>query len=1174
MSFRAKTIVGIALIEAVVLLILVWSSINYLARASEAEMAIRAQSVSETFANLIRDAVLATDLALLESVADQALQSPELAYVRFTDGERILAQAGVEEQLMKPFHVDARLGEIRDGIFDYGVDILHAGEVLGRVELGIFVSRAVSLITDAETHLVGIALLEMLLVALFSYVLGAYLTRGLSKLTCAADAITDGAVGATVEIRGRDELATAARAFNAMSTRLAESHRKMQHSISRSKRLSAEIGEQRLRLSTILSTAVDGFITIDERGIIESINPAGAKLFGYDARELVGTNVSKLMPAAYRNRRDGNLKAYRETGVSKIIGVGREVSGKRKNGSSFPIDISVSEMRINGKRMYVGLVRDISERKRIEQEAQKNAAIKSAVLDANLDALIMIDERGNIVDFSTAAETLLLYSRDKVLGRSIFSLILPPGVRAAYLEGITRYDRTGEDSILGKRVEINALRHGGEAFPAELTLQPIKTEQEVMFAAFVRDISERKQAEEELKSSKIEAESASDAKSRFLAHMSHEIRSPLNAVLVSIGLLLDSDLDKDQRLYAKTARESGNSLLGLINDILDFSKIEAGQLKLDSHPFKLSDMIAETLDIMALRIDDPALNSLVLVDPRIPQFLLGDKLRLRQILINLLDNAIKFTESGALVLELHELERCRQRSLIRFSVQDTGIGISRRDQEKLFQEFQQADDSDSAERGGTGLGLSICQALCHAMGGSIRLTSKLGHGTCFQADIPIDHDPGQASSPPPVSVASARRTLFVGFHDLIRQSLQSYSGTHNFLLDTADSLGEAIDLLRRHPDIILVNANLPPREIASLAREARQYGIKYRVLVAHRAHHEAMQWLRDGEFDDLHTMPLMINFADDLLQFRSGDVIDELNRTQEIPLPAVLPSAGAKVKKGRILLAEDSPANQVVSMALLDRAGFEVDVVENGQQAVEAFVENDYDLILMDLRMPLLNGLEATRTIRSREDGGTIPIIALTANASKHDVDRCRASGMDDFVAKPVDKKRLLSVLERYLPPSHADEPGPGNLSVEELVPSSADRGESGDSIPLFDQGIFDRLTGDVSAEFVPQMVNLFIEEIGDRGARIQNGLTTLPLQTLLDEAHTIKSSAGAFGALKLQTTARAMESACIQEDRVTAENLGSILEKQIQRTLVIFRERLEILDRSGNDEVDPGHSE
>ncbi len=168
----------------------------------------------------------------------------------------------------------------------------------------------------------------------------------------------------------------------------------------------------------------------------------------------------------------------------------------------------------------------------------------------------------------------------------------------------------------------------------------------------------------------------------------------------------------------------------------------------------------------------------------------------------------------------------------------------------------------------------------------------------------------------------------------------------------------------------------------------------------------------------------------------------------------------------------------------------------------------------------------------------------------------------------------MLSVLERYLPGSHADEPGPGNSSVEEPVPSSIDRVESGDSIPFFDQGIFDRLTGDVSAEFVPQMVNLFIEEIGDRGARIQNGLTTLPLQTLLDEAHTIKSSAGAFGALKLQTTARAMESACIQEDRVTAENLGSILEKQIQRTLLIFRERLEILDRSGNDEVDPGHSE
>ncbi len=1160
MSFRTKTIVGIALIEAVVLIVLVWSSINYLARASEEELAIRAQSVSQTFANLIRDAVLATDLASLESVAEQALQSPELAYVRFSDGEQILAEAGNEDQLRAPFRADRNLDGIDDDIFDYGVDILHEGEVFGRVEIGIPVSRAVTLIADAEKHLVGIALLEMLLVALFSYVLGAFLTRRLNQLTKAANAITDGALGATVEIDGRDELAITARAFNTMSTRLAESNRKMRHSISESERLSAEIDEQRLRLSAILSAAVDGFITIDEGGVIESINPAGANLFGYDARELIGSDVSKLIPPSCQEQSGTSVEALREPEYSETVGPGREVNGRRKNGSIFPMDISVSEMRIKDKQMYVGLVRDISERKRIEQEAKKNAAIKSAVLDANLDALITIDPHGKIVDFSAAAEELFGYSRDEALGQSMFDLILPAELRATYIEGLARYDQTSGNPIFGKRIEMNALRRGGEAFPVELTMQPIKTDQEAMFAAFIRDICDRKQAEEELKSSKIEAEAASHAKSRFLAHMSHEIRSPLNAVLVSIGLLLDSDLDQDQRLYAKTARASGKSLLGLINDILDFSKIEAGQLKLESQPFRLSDMIAETLDIMALKINDRALQSLVLVDPRIPQGLLGDKLRLRQILVNLLDNAAKFTESGALVLELRELEQNQEHSRIRISVQDTGIGISAADQKRLFQEFQQADDSDSTRHGGTGLGLSICQALCEAMGGSVRLTSEPGRGTCFKVDIPIDHDPADDMSQPPFAEISSRRILFVGFHELIRQSLESYSRIHDLRVDLATCVDEATGLMKKLPDIVLVNANLPADEISALAQAFRKHGIKYRVLVAHRTDEAVVQWLQKGDFDDLHTMPLMIDFADELLQFRSGDVIDDINRTQEIPKIPVAPPGKAIFAKGRILLADDSPANQVVSRALLEKAGYAVEVVENGQQAVQAFADGDYDLILMDLRMPIMNGLEATRTIRSRIDGKTIPIIALTANASKHDVDRCRESGMEDFVAKPVDKKKLLDVLEKYLPAIDPMIPDEAASTIGESIPVPVASCDHDDSIPVFDESVFNQVTEEVSMDVVPQMVSLFIEEIGDRGARIRSGLTTLPLDSLLDEAHTIKSCAGTFGALKLQATASAMEKACIEENRALAEKLGSNLGKHVEQTLHIFREQLERL--------------
>lgn len=1168
MSFRLKTIIGIALIEGSLLLFLVWSGVGYLMQSTQDELAIRAQVTSESFANLTRDAVLSTDLARLESVAQRAMDSSDIVYVRFMDVENVLMEAGDKQALARPFMQDSRLDEASDGVFDVGVDITEDGDFYGRVELGLSVARATGLIKAARQHLLGIAAIEMFLVALFSYVLGSYLTRGLDGLAQAARAITGGALGARVEVKGRDELAVAGKAFNTMSLRLAESQRTMQRSAQESEALAVKLSESEQRLSTILATAVDGFVIIDERGIIDDINPAGAALFGYEADELRGRNVSSLMPEPHRGKHDEYLSEYRKTGVAAIIGVGREVTGMRKDLSTFPLDLAVSEMQIGGERMFVGLVRDITEKKRIEHEARKNAAIKAAVVEASLDALVTIGMDDRIIEFSPVAEQMFGYRREEVLGKAMPELLIPPAMRQQHKQGMQHYSMTGNGPVLGQRIEVEAMRSNGELFPVELAIQPMGVDDEVLFTAFIRDISSRKEAETELHDARHRAEAASEAKSRFLAHMSHEIRSPLNAVLGSVGLLLDEALSKEQRLYVQTAQTSGKALLSLINDILDFSKIEAGQLQLEQLTFSLAELLSDTADLAAFRARDKPVQTAIAVEPGIANELVGDPGRIRQVLINLMDNAHKFTEQGAVVLTVSQVAGNRETVTLRFTVEDTGIGIPEDAQAGLFEEFNQVDSSDSTRYGGTGLGLSICQQLCRAMGGSIGLDSEPGRGSRFWADVPFHRDTGSGKNDAPDVCLTiqqrqiTRQILIVGLHPLVRQAMQLHCKTEVHRADMVDSASDALARMTAETEAILVDGTLPPADLERLARQARELGVRHLVLIVTSVTTSTADWVCDGQYDDLLVMPLLVSRMVELLSTGPQGVTGVLETGETATsTPALLegrPGAAHGVPPcGRILLAEDSPANQLVARTMLEKAGYKVDIVENGQQAVDAFTRGGHDLILMDLRMPEMNGLEATAAIRTSEKGKSIPIIAMTANVRKEDVDRCRAAGMDDFVAKPVDKQKLVESLQHYLP-------GPESVAVARKEASQAvdvtRDVEPDGSGALLDDVAISQLAEDASAELVPKMVSLFIEEIVSRAGRVSEGLNSLPLESLEDEAHTLKSCAGTFGAIRLQGLAKAMEAACRQGNRKSAENLGSQIPGVLAQTLQAYRDRFDFL--------------
>jgi PAS domain S-box-containing protein len=676
------------------------------------------------------------------------------------------------------------------------------------------------------------------------------------------------------------------------------------------------------RHRAILETTVDGILTIDDHGIIESVNPATVRLFGYAADEMIGSNVKMLMPSPDRERHDSYLANYVRTGERKIIGIGREVIGRRKDGTIFPMDLSISEVVVGGRRMFTGLVHDVTERKRAEEALRRSQ------------------------------EELEIRVRQRT---------------------------------------------------AELA-----------------------RANEELSQAKEAAEAASRAKSLFLANMSHEIRTPMNAIIGMTELLLDTRLTARQREFLKIVAESGEALLRLINDILDFSKIEAGKIVLDAVNFDLDEHLGDTMRALAVRAHGKDLELACRIHPETPLFLCGDPARLRQVVINLVGNAIKFTEAGEVVLEVWpEAGGARGGGEIElhFAIRDTGIGVPAEKQRLIFETFQQADSTPTRRFGGTGLGLAISSRLVELMGGRIWVESDVGRGSTFHftARFPLaEEKPGEE-----------RRAFPAAVHD-IRVLVIDDNGTNRRILEE-----------------MLKSWAMRPRSVAGghealhALREACREGIPYRLVLTD-AHMPEMNGFALAEA--IRRDPELTSTV--IVMLTSGDQPSDAARCEELHIAAHLMKpvkqselleavmlatgfaapdhaglAAMVAQRGRprplrILLAEDSLVNQKLAIALLEAQGHQVVVVGNGREALAALVVQPFDLVLMDVQMPQMDGLEVATAIRARErtNGGHIPIIAMTAHALKGDRELCLAAGMDEYIAKPIRAHALFDVIEAVVP--------------------------------------------------------------------------------------------------------------------------------------------------------------
>ena len=739
----------------------------------------------------------------------------------------------------------------------------------------------------------------------------------------------------------------------------------------------------------------------DTDGIYQDCNLAYEKYLGKSKDKIIGRSVHDVFPTDLADKyREMDQALFKEPGVQIYESSISYADGTRHNVIFNKSTYTNAKDEVSG---LVGVILDITERKRIEDDLRESEEKYRLLVEGQTDLVVKVDTEGRLLFASPTYCDIFGKTEEELLGRKFMPLVCEEDreMTAREMEKLYRPPYTCY-------VEQRAMTKDGWRWLAWADKSVLDNQKNVVAVIGVgRDITESKRVEQELLRAKEAAEAATQAKSDFMANMSHEIRTPMNAVIGMTSLLLDDEnLNPEQRDFIETIRINGDALMVIINDILDFSKMGRENALLEEQPFELRCNVEEALDLVSTSATKKGLNLAYTIENNVPEFIIGDPTRLRQILGNLLNNAVKFTKRGEIKLTVstQELNGTHE---IQFVVQDTGIGIKPQLMDRLFQPFSQVDDTVTCKYGGIGLGLAISRKLVELMGGRIWAESLEGIGSTIHFTIKaeaVPHRQKKLTGFQPVLVG--KTVLIVEDNRTNRHILGGYAYSWGMLPLIASSGKDALDWIQRGDtfDIAILDMNTPEMDALTLARKIRKYDKTMPLVVLT----SLGQRVESNLFDAYLFKPIKPTQLQKVLT----DIIF-LNGTKESARMHKI-NDKAEINPTKILLADDNVSSQKVALQMLKRLGYRADMAANGIEVCQALERQTYDLVLMDVRMPEMDGLEATRIIRQRWPNRGPNIIAITAHALQDDKEKCLEAGMDDYISKPVKVEELARVLEKY----------------------------------------------------------------------------------------------------------------------------------------------------------------
>ncbi len=896
---------------------------------------------------------------------------------------------------------------------------------------------------------------------------------------------------------------------------------------------------------TLVETSPDAILMLDLSGHPTTINQQAQTLFGINELEDTGTSVRQLLSPD--NSPDSLDFLVTPEDYAGFI-ANRTLRMQRLDGHAFDAAIAFTTTMdaLGNPSGIVLFARDITEKLRAERELEahrKNleqlVRDRTLALDAVRSSLAQIIDNSPVPTFVLDAEHQLTHWNQacaNITGLPASEMIKTRQQWAAFYPAarpvLADLVMTGEISEIERYYTTKYRRSmsvpdGYEAedyFPAFdrwlfITAAPLRDGQGKVIGAIetLQDVSERKVAEKTLVDAKRLAESAASAKAEFLANVSHEIRTPMDAVIGLTHLLNKTDLTRKQHDYVDRIKGAGDILMRLINDVLDFSKIEAGRMQIEHTEFSLDSVLNNVATVVMTRAQEKGLELQYVVDPEVPARMIGDPLRLTQILVNLLSNAIKFTANGSVTAFIRAQRRGPESTLrLEVDVQDTGIGMSLEQQSRLFQAFTQADNSITRNYGGTGLGLAISKRLVELMSGRIWVTSQPGVGSTFSFEIDLALPASILAEVQREIARNKRRALVVDDNPLARTVLCRLIEKVDCQTVMAASGDEALAILEKSEqpfDYVTIDLNMPGMDGLELAAAIRSLlPVAPKLILVTSADMHPMEDAGElTQFDGALNKPVTAAQIRNLLEGAPAHIAEPVNAS---------PLAGL-----RVLLAEDIPTNQLIATEMLQSMGVTVDTADNGLLVLECMRERGQfiDLILMDMQMPEMDGLEATRQLRIHYPDRPLPIIAMTAHALDQERERCLASGMNDFITKPIDPDILLGTLQRWKPArldaAPTDHPA---MTPTEITPTSDD------GLPPL-PGI-DKVAGLKrmmnKAKLYEKILRDFHLRFANQSALIRSALNTGDINTAERQAHSTKGLAGSIGALDLQTAAKDLEEA------------------------------------------------